>query len=81
MKANQRTVFKPAPLTVRGVFKDFQAIAKSSGRSAMDEKRARIQKLLVFQMCFPPTSPRALLQSEREPRAHWLLQFFWPGGE
>mmetsp|Transcript_41747 Transcript_41747/g.163808 ORF Transcript_41747/g.163808 Transcript_41747/m.163808 type:complete len:734 (-) Transcript_41747:733-2934(-) len=47
MKANQMTVFKPAPLTVRGVFKDFKAIAKSSGRSAMDEKRARIQKLLV----------------------------------
>ncbi|KAJ8906462.1 hypothetical protein NDN08_002955 [Rhodosorus marinus] len=47
MKASQRTVFKPAPLTVRSVFKEFKAIAKSSGRSAMDEKRARIQKLLV----------------------------------
>eukprot|EP00190_Bangiopsis_sp_CCMP1999_P002553 CAMPEP_0198738088 /NCGR_PEP_ID=MMETSP1475-20131203/68197_1 /TAXON_ID= ORGANISM="Unidentified sp., Strain CCMP1999" /NCGR_SAMPLE_ID=MMETSP1475 /ASSEMBLY_ACC=CAM_ASM_001111 /LENGTH=722 /DNA_ID=CAMNT_0044501959 /DNA_START=14 /DNA_END=2182 /DNA_ORIENTATION=- len=47
VRTTQRTMFTPAPLTVAGVFKEFKAIAQASGKAAVDEKKSRMQKLLV----------------------------------
>lgn len=46
-RATQRTMFQPAALTVRGVFKTFKEIAALSGSASQEKKRALITKLLV----------------------------------
>lgn len=45
-RGNQPTMFKPKPLTVRGVHEGLLAIAKTSGHGAQDKKVAGIKKLL-----------------------------------
>ncbi|KAI9675311.1 MAG: hypothetical protein M1817_001214 [Caeruleum heppii] len=45
-RSNQPTMFKPKPLTVRGVHEGLMAIATVSGHGAQDRKIAGIKKLL-----------------------------------
>ena len=45
-RSNQPTMFKPKPLTVRGVHEGLLAIAKVSGHGSQDRKIAGIKKLL-----------------------------------
>ncbi|KAL1964994.1 hypothetical protein VTN77DRAFT_6194 [Rasamsonia byssochlamydoides] len=45
-RSNQPTMFKPKPLTVRGVHEGLLAIAKVQGHGAQDKKIAGIKKLL-----------------------------------
>ena len=45
-RCNQPTMFKPKPLTVRGVHEGLLAIAKTSGHGAQDKKVGGIKKLL-----------------------------------
>jgi DNA ligase-1 len=46
-RATQGLMFKPAPLTVPGVFKALAEIARTSGASSQDRKKAAIARLLV----------------------------------
>ncbi|CAL8463942.1 g3477 [Coccomyxa elongata] len=46
-RAKQKTMFKPKPLTVQGVFKAFQTIARTQGAKSQDKKIDLINKLLV----------------------------------
>ncbi|KAK9814328.1 hypothetical protein WJX72_004071 [[Myrmecia] bisecta] len=46
-RATQRTMFKPAPLTVASVFKTFREIAKAEGKASQEKKKQLIIKLLV----------------------------------
>ncbi|KAK4535293.1 hypothetical protein CDCA_CDCA04G1318 [Cyanidium caldarium] len=46
-RTTQRTMFSTPPLTVRGVYHEFLCIARASGRAMQEEKKRRIQKLLV----------------------------------
>ena len=46
-RATQRTMFTPAPLTVRGVFATLRDIAKTEGAKSVEKKRSLIKKLLV----------------------------------
>lgn len=46
-RANQRTLFQPAPLTVAKVLKTFREIARMSGTKSQDKKQEKIKALLV----------------------------------
>ncbi len=43
----QRTMFRPAPLTVQGVFAKLKDIAQMQGHAAMNQKAGKIQGMLV----------------------------------
>ena len=45
-RGNQPTMFKPKPLTVRGVHEGLMAIAKTQGHGSQDKKISQIKKLL-----------------------------------
>ena len=45
-RGNQPTMFKPKPLTVRGVHEGLMAIAKTQGQGSQDKKISQIKKLL-----------------------------------
>nr|XP_022919673.1 DNA ligase 1 [Onthophagus taurus] len=44
---NQRMIFKPAPLTVRGVFEKLKEIAKMTGHASQAKKVEKIQTMFV----------------------------------
>ncbi|KAK9728439.1 DNA ligase N terminus [Popillia japonica] len=44
---NQRTIIKPAPLTVRGVFEKLKEIAKMSGQASQTKKVEKIQAMFI----------------------------------
>ena len=46
-RSTQRTMFQPAPLTVKGVLQEFRVIATTAGTNSVDQKKGRIKKLLV----------------------------------
>lgn len=46
-KSNQRVMFKPASLTVAGVFRTLKEIAQLSGHAVMNRKTSKMQSLLV----------------------------------
>ena len=46
-RGTQRTMFRPPPLTIRGVFKVLLEIAQESGHSSQNKKKSRIQGLIV----------------------------------
>jgi len=46
-RGTQRTMFKPAPLTVPQVFKQLKEIAEMTGHSCMNKKTQKIQSMLV----------------------------------
>jgi len=46
-RANQKTMFPPPPLKVKGVFERFQKIAKTTGNRCMDEKTRLMNGLFV----------------------------------
>jgi len=46
-RSTQRTMFQPAPLSVKGVLQEFRVIATTSGTNSVDQKKGRIKKLLV----------------------------------
>ncbi|XP_046680026.1 DNA ligase 1 isoform X1 [Homalodisca vitripennis] len=46
-KSTQRVMFKPAPLTVRGVFDKLKEIAQMSGQASMGKKVDKIQSMFV----------------------------------
>lgn len=46
-RTTQRTMFAVPQLSVRTVYSEFLAIARASGKAMQEEKRRRIQKLLV----------------------------------
>ena len=46
-RGTQATMFKPAPLTVRSVYKAFRDIASSSGTGSAERKRGAITRLLA----------------------------------
>ncbi|KAL3133936.1 hypothetical protein ABBQ32_008384 [Trebouxia sp. C0010 RCD-2024] len=46
-RANQRTMYQPAPLTIPSVLKTFKEIASTEGSKSMEKKKGLIQKLVV----------------------------------
>lgn len=46
-RQTQKTLFAPAPLTVRGVFKSLHSIAKMEGKEMVKRKRDMIKQMLV----------------------------------
>eukprot|EP01006_Ploeotia_vitrea_P010427 TRINITY_DN27078_c0_g1_i1.p1 TRINITY_DN27078_c0_g1~~TRINITY_DN27078_c0_g1_i1.p1 ORF type:complete len:872 (-),score=134.83 TRINITY_DN27078_c0_g1_i1:312-2771(-) len=46
-KSTQSCLYKPAPLTIRGVFSTFKDIAKSSGKDSMKRRTELIHKMIV----------------------------------
>ncbi|KAL3275473.1 hypothetical protein HHI36_020233 [Cryptolaemus montrouzieri] len=46
-RSNQKTLFQPAPLTVRGVFQNLKEIAKMTGHASQAMKIEKIKKMFV----------------------------------
>lgn len=46
-RSSQRVMFRPAPLTVKGVFEALQYVARLSGHSAMNKKMDKIKGIFV----------------------------------
>ena len=46
-RASVRTLRKPAPLTIRGVYTTLRSLADMTGQGSGKRKRAAIQKMLV----------------------------------